>query len=264
MIYLKHLERKSGSAGEGYPYDTPLFAHLDRFAPGAPVTLLCGDNGCGKTTLIELIAAKLGVERVGPLGGYSDSQRCIRQAADGFRVAMAGKPAHSFLFTAEGFTKYVDYVVAEKRFAREELDRLPHQYGSDYARGLASQPYAGTLQALNSLYDRPLERQSHGQGFLDFFQSRLHPKGLYLMDEPEAALSYVNQLALIYIMQEAVAAGSQFILATHSPILSAYPDAALFEIQDGQLMRSTYDDLHSIQFLRHFLRSHAHILNLNH
>ena len=111
------------------------------------------------------------------------------------------------------------------------------------------------------MYERPLESQSHGQGFLEFFQSRLRPGGLYLMDEPEAALSYVNQLALVYLMQDAVAAGSQFILATHSPILTACPGAALYEMQDGALTPKTYPELKNIQFLKRFINNPESILS---
>ena len=113
---------------------------------------------------------------------------------------------------------------------------------------------------LEHLYGAPLERQSHGQGFLEFFRSRLLPGGLYLMDEPEAALSYVNQLALIYLIQDAVRDGSQFILATHSPILAAIPEAAILEMEEGNLTPRAYEELGLVRFLQHFLRAHAHIL----
>lgn len=262
MIFLSALERRDVAASAGYPYDTAVLSRLSRLELGAPVTMFCGDNGCGKTTLIELMAAKLRAERISTGNPVlTDAQRRIRSAADGFRISMKGKPRHCFLFTAEGFTKYIDYVVAEKEYARRELDALPGQYGSDYARELAAQPYAGTLAALQGLYERPLEAQSHGQGFLEFFQSRLRPDGLYLMDEPEAALSYVNQLALIYLMQDAVRAGSQFVLATHSPILTACPGAALYEMEEGALTQKSYPELRSIQFLKRFLSNPESILS---
>ncbi len=259
MIYLRSIALKE-AGGEGYPFSTPLLRSFTHLNFSAPVTVFCGDNGCGKTTLIELIAAKARAERIGPpRGALTEGQARIRRAVDAFRAARAGTPSRCFLFTAEGFSKYVDYVVAEKRYARGELEALSGLYGSDYARDLASQPYQGTLAALDALYAAPLEEQSHGQGFLDFFRSRLLPGGLYLMDEPEAALSYINQLALIYLILDAVKAGSQFLIATHSPILAACPQAALLEMEEGTLTPKAYDELSNVQFLKYFLGAHAHI-----
>ena len=181
-LYLRSLERLWECA-PGYPGDTAVLRRFSRLDFSAPMTMLCGDNGCGKTTLIELLACKVRANRIGPpQGALTGSQRAVAAAADDFRVVMGGRPAHSFLFTAEGFSQYVATLTAEKEFARAELDGLSGKYGSDYARSLAAQPFAGTLAAIDHLYAAPLETQSHGQGFLDFFQSRLMPGGLYLMD----------------------------------------------------------------------------------
>lgn len=268
MIFLRSLSRLRRGAEVEYPFCTPLLQALDRLDFTAPVTVLCGDNGCGKTTLIELIAAALRINRIEPPqpargespAGRTDAQRRIWQAAPCYRPSLARRPAHHFFFAAEDFTRYVGYVEAEKRFAQEALREISGKYGSAYADSLAAQPYSGTLDALEHLYGAPLERQSHGQGFLEFFRSRLLPGGLYLMDEPEAALSYVNQLALIYLIQDAVRDGSQFILATHSPILAAIPEAAILEMEEGNLTPRAYEELGLVRFLQHFLRAHAHIL----
>lgn len=268
MIFLRSLSRLRRGAEAEYPFCTPLLQALERLDFTAPVTILCGDNGCGKTTLIELLAAALRINRIEPPqpvsgeppAGRTDAQRRIWQAAPCYRPSLSRRPAHHFFFAAEDFTRYIGYVESEKRFAREALREISGKYGSAYADSLAAQPYSGTLDALERLYGAPLEQQSHGQGFLEFFRSRLLPDGLYLMDEPEAALSYVNQLALIYLIQDTVQDGSQFVLATHSPILAAIPGAAILEIEEGNLTPRTYEELGLVRFLQHFLRAHAHIL----
>jgi len=257
MIYLSALEKRRG--GSGYPWDTEVMQHNAAFTFEQPVTLLCGDNGCGKTTLIELIAAKLHAERISTGGALSAAHRSISVAADGWKSVMRAKPRHCFLFTAEGFTRYIDYVAAEKRFAQEELDALDGKYGSDYARQLAAQPFAGTLHALEGMYDRPLEQQSHGQGFLDFFRSRLRPNGLYLLDEPEAALSPQRQLALMAEIRRCTDAGAQFLIATHAPVLLGFPGAEILSFDEGRIHPCAYEETESYQVTSMFL-SHREAL----
>ena len=99
-LYLRSLERLRECA-PGYPGDTAVLRRFSRLDFSAPVTMLCGDNGCGKTTLIELLACKVRANRIGPpQGALTGSQRAVAAAADDFRVVMGGRPAHSFLFFA--------------------------------------------------------------------------------------------------------------------------------------------------------------------
>ena len=109
-----------------------------------------------------------------------------------------------------------------------------------------------TLEELSGLYAEDLALQSHGEGFLDFFQSRLKPGGVYLLDEPEGALSFEKQYALALDILEG-AAHSQFILATHSPVLAAMPGAAILEATARGFLPRKYEELENIQFLRLFL-----------
>lgn len=115
-------------------------------------------------------------------------------------------------------------------------------------------PHAHTLADLDSLYAGDLALCSHGEGFLDFFRSRLRPNGVYLLDEPEGALSYENQYALCLMILDAVKDGCQFLLATHSPVLSAIPGAEILEITGEGFRKTEYDRLESVQFLKLFLQ----------
>lgn len=260
MIYLRDFRKKNTEGQRGYPFNLNIIRHFVTITFNNPVTILCGDNGCGKTTLIELVAQSISAHRVGQPGGMTPAQQRLREASLYFTPVFAVKPRKNFIFTAEGFTKYIDFLVAEKEESRAELAVVREEYGDRYAGKLAAQPYARTIAEIDHMYDNPLEERSHGQGFLDFFHSRIVKGGLYLLDEPEAALSYGNQLALIYMMQDAVENGCQFILATHSPILTAYPNARLYEIAESRIESRAYDDIASISFLKRFLFKHESLL----
>lgn len=116
-----------------------------------------------------------------------------------------------------------------------------------------SAPYRGSLGATEARYGRDLDAQSHGESFLAFFKGRLTGTGLYILDEPEAALSPLRQLALMSLLKTAVERGAQVLMATHAPVLMAYPGASLYEIREGKLCRTEYDDLETVRTLRDFL-----------
>ena len=251
-VYLKSLERLR--AGEGYPM--ALFKDIARIEFTTPVTFFAGDNGSGKTTLIELIARKVSAVRV----DHSELAPGMRQApveaaADYFRAAMAKKPARAFFFHAEGFIRYIDGLNAMKQEARSDLALADRQSEgrSAFARAQARMAYAASLSALNGLYENDLSERSHGEGFLDFFGSRLIDGGLYLLDEPEAALSPFNQYVLLTMIISAVERRCQFIISTHSPVLLACQGARILSFEGGVLQERAYDDLEGVRFLRDFL-----------
>ena len=106
---------------------------------------------------------------------------------------------------------------------------------------------------MKGMYSGELGEQSHGEGYIDFFGSRLQSNGLYLMDEPEGALSYYNQFVLMNMIADAVQRDCQFILSTHSPVLLAYPQATLYAFDNGLLTETSFRALENISFLRDFL-----------
>jgi predicted ATPase len=124
-----------------------------------------------------------------------------------------------------------------------------------YARGLASGPARASLAELERLYGGDLDARSHGEAFLRLFESRLHAHSLYLLDEPEAALSPQSQLGLLALIGASVAAGSQFVIATHSPILLAYPGAAIYSFDTNPISVVQYDELEHVTLTRAFLNS---------
>ena len=142
-----------------------------------------------------------------------------------------------------------DEMVSDLRdIDREYRDR------SDYARGLAKMSYARELGDMHQLYGEGLDARSHGESFLALFQSRFVPDGLYLLDEPEAPLSPIRQLALIAAIKGMVTQNGQFIIATHSPILMAYPGAKIFNFEGGTIHPAQFDDLEHVRLMRDFLQ----------
>lgn len=255
-IYLKALTRTK--SGDGYPMR--LFEKIERVEFTTPVTLFAGDNGCGKTTLIELLSDKVSAVRVDHAQMTDEMRKAPIAAATGsFRVSMGRKPDRTFFFHAEGFIRYIDSVNRMKDEARRDLARAEqaNEGRSAFARNQARMAYANSLFSLDHLYENDLSVRSHGEGFLDFFGARLIDRGLYLLDEPEAALSPFNQYVLLAMITRAVKRGCQFVISTHAPVLLACPGARILSFENGTLRESTFDDLAGVRFLRDFLADTA-------
>ena len=260
MIYLDSLDIRA-SKEAGYPLSLPLFENTPRVEFTKPVCILCGENGSGKTTLLELLAAKLKALRIGKQT-RNEKQTAFNQAARLCKITQRGKYTRCFYFSAEDFSRYLDDLHRMKEEARQELAAVERDYKgrSAYARSQGSLPFQRALAEIDSQYSRSLEESSHGEGFLSFFQSRILQKGLYLMDEPEGALSYANQLSLMALMDIAIKNESQIIMATHSPVLSSFPGAQLLSVTGHGLEETTYDRLDSLSFLNYYLRNREKVL----
>jgi predicted ATPase len=212
--------------GEDYSATLPALRGLERLELDPRVTFLVGENGSGKSTLVEAIAvaAKLNAEGGGRTQQFSFSTR----------------PSHSSLHL------------------RLELERatLP-PLNAFFLRAESVFNLATAVEgaAMQNVFQRPLHEQSHGESFLDIAVNRLGPRGFYIFDEPEAALSVNGQLALMRRMYELVQEHSQFVVATHSPILLGYPDATILELSDAGIHRVEYDETPQVELTRSFLEN---------
>ena len=212
----------------GFPFDVPAVAQVERLELDAPITLLAGDNGTGKSTLIEVIAEAMGYGSEGGELDRSGELPAVPRAVMGGAlepVLSTTKPRNGYFLRAESFFNVAHFVDG----------------GTEFAPDL-------------SLYgDVPLHEQSHGESFLALAANRFGADGFYVLDEPEAALSVSGALALLAIIVRAARSGAQFIIATHSPILLACPGAQIYELHDGGLTPCPYDELDVVRFTRGFL-----------
>jgi predicted ATPase len=142
---------------------------------------------------------------------------------------------------------------AEMEFDLHEIDE-EYKGRSDYARDLAKMSTAHELGSIRQRYGEGLDSHLHGESFLTLFQARFVPDGLYLLDEPEAPLSPIRQLTLIAVIKDMVMQKGQFIIATHSPILMAFPDATILNFDGGEIYPAEYDELEHVRLMRDFLQ----------
>lgn len=226
--FIKSLVLKRGAVPsfETYPFVIPAVRHLDELPFPAPVTCFVGENGSGKSTLLESIAVAAGLNAEGGSRNFRFTTRSTHsELSDFLRLVRAPKrPRDSYFLRAETF-----YNVAS---AAEE-----------YGRDVAERQGGG----------RSPHEQSHGESFMALVLHRLRGNGLYLFDEPEAALSPSRQLSLLAAVHQLVATGSQFIVATHSPILMGYPGATIYEFHEKGIRPVRYTDTEHYVVTRAFL-----------
>ena len=259
LTFLATVAPRSKLGGGGaaeFPFSVPAIATLGQLDVSAPVTFFVGENGSGKSTLLEAIAAAARLPVVGSESTDADvtlgAQRALARA---LKLAWSRPTHRGFFLRAEdffGFTKYLAQLRAE---LTRRLDEIAVEYAdrSAHARSLASGPMRGSLADLERRYGVNLDANSHGESFLHVFRNRFVPGGLYLLDEPEAALSPQSQLALMAMIADMLREGAQFIVATHSPILLAYPGARVLSFDDPPVREVPYEELESVNLTREFL-----------
>lgn len=210
-----------------YPFNLPVLRATSRLHFRKPLVFFVGENGSGKSTLLEAITKKCGVHTWGkPLRHLAHRNPYEDHLADFIEVTWANGHVPGSLFRAETFRELADFL---DDVALCDPGRLRYQGG----------------RILNTL--------SHGEGMLSYFSGRYHLKGLYFLDEPEAALSPTSQLKFLKLLQQLGQSGhAQFIIATHSPILLAYPDAQIFSFDGDIIQEQVYEETAHYQIYKQF------------
>ncbi len=219
--------------GSGYPWDLPAISALvDGISLHPRVTYLIGENGSGKSTLLEAIAVAAGMNAEGGSSNFNFSTR----------------KSHSDLWAAMRLVRGVHRPATDFFLRAESLFTA-----ATYLEGLGPnslRPYGGVS----------LHEQSHGESFLAVMINRFDPNGFYLLDEPEAALSTQNCLTCLRRIHELVQQNSQFVIATHSPIILAYPDATIYSFDDDGLNEVDYEAADPVRLTQSFLQARERFL----
>jgi len=258
MPFLRSIAPKVSLRDDsrGFPFSVPVVRALESLEFPTAVTFFVGENGSGKSTLLEAIAAAVGVPTVGSEAVRDDGTLAAQRAlAKHLHLVWTQRTHKGFFLRAEdffGFTKYVARLRAEMQTRLAEIE-VEYASRSAWARSLARSPAVGSLADLERRYGVDLDANSHGESFLKLFRSRFVPGGLYLLDEPEAPLSPQSQLGLIAMLKDMLNEGAQFIIATHSPILLAFPNATIYTFDEQPAKRVGYEHLEHVRLTRDFL-----------
>ena len=243
-----------------FPFTVPAIRALESLDVASAVTFFVGENGSGKSTLLEGIAAAARLPAIGSADvPHDETLAAQRRLGKALRLSWTRKATRGFFLRAEDFFGFTRRLAQERAAFQAQLKTIETEYQeqdrSKYAMGLAMGPANSSLAEMERRYGVDLDANSHGQSFLKLFQSRFVPGGLYLLDEPEAPLSPQSQLALLAMVGEMVAQDAQFIIATHSPILLAYPKARIYSFDATPVQAVAYEELDHVRVTRDFLNA---------
>ena len=258
-IHLRSITRTGPGANPGvFPFNIPLIESMTTLDFESQVTFLVGENGCGKSTLLEAIACSAGSITVGSESVETDrSLSSVRALSNQLKLVWTKKTRRGFFMRSEDFFGYARRMSATKEELKKDLEDADRDYAhsSLTAQLYARVPYQNELGAMRRDYGEDLDAHSHGESYLKLFQARFVPQGLYLLDEPEAPLSPLRQLSFLAILKSMVDQQAQFIIATHSPIIMAFPGATLLNLDGGKITKAQYEDLEHVKITKDFLNN---------
>jgi predicted ATPase len=243
--YLRsvHLRRGDVPSWDEYPFRLPAVRALKALEMHPEVTFLIGENGSGKSTLLEAIAVAWGFNAEGGSRNFRFATRSSHSELHGYLRLVRGisRPHDGYFLRAESFFNVATEI--------ERIDSADHSQLPALGRPIRE-----------SYGDLALHEQSHGESFFALLMERFGGGGLYILDEPEAALSPMRQMAALVRIRDLVKMKSQFVVATHSPILMAYPGARILLLEEDGIREVAYEDTEHYVVTREFLNNPAGML----
>lgn len=224
---------------EHYPFCLPTVRHLGALELHPKVTFVVGENGSGKSTLLEAIAVSWGFNPEGGTRNFGFNTRASHSELHAYLRLSKGvrRPKDGFFLRAESFFNLGTEI--------EKLDLGP-----------------GGPPIIDAYGGKSLHEQSHGESFWSLVMHRFRGEGFYILDEPEAALSPKRQLSLLSRLHELATDGAQFVIATHSPVLMAYPDAYVYSCSNTGLKRVRYEETEHFQVMHDFIKNPKRMLDI--
>jgi predicted ATPase len=224
-MFIKKIELKNDFSYDEnkYPYNIPILKNFSNVILESPVTFFVGENGSGKSTFIEAIAVAMGLNAEG------GSQNFMFKTKD----------THSDLYNHLAISKGIEKPRTKYFLRAESFYNVATEVDSN-------------LDALRAMNYKSLHECSHGEAFIRLLKERFYDKGLYILDEPEAALSPSRQMSFLVLMDQLVKNGSQFIIATHSPIILSYKNSTIYDFDDD-VNKVLYHDTEHYKLYKLFL-----------
>jgi len=255
-LWLLSLE-VSPSKRDNFPFNLPMFKGGLRLGFGTPVAFFAGENGAGKSTLLEVLALRCALPTLGASETELDaSLQSLRLASDQLQLKWRRRATRGFFARAEDFFGFQKRMNQTRRELELQIESYQGELGANREENQGIERAIGFLRGqiheLESRYGGDADARSHSEAFLNAFQSRIGAPGLYLLDEPEAALSPLRQMAFLKLVKDAAEAGSQFIIATHSPLLLRWDGAQIFDFDQIPPQHCEWEELSSVRLWRAF------------